>query len=115
MPFGSEIDTFFSMKKCSCPKSWLKIFKAISDPVRQNILEHINQHEPINASAIVQTVELSQPTVSHHLKILLDAEIISAQKNGKETLYSINNNSISACCMGFLKKFCPEEKAKKKL
>jgi len=98
------------MKTSCCPQAWLKMFKAVGDPVRQDILDHINENEPVNATFLVNAIDLSQPTVSHHLKILLEAEIITATKKGKETLYAINEPIIAACCMGFLKKFCPEKK-----
>jgi len=90
---------------CSCPKKWLTFFRAIHDQHRQAILGVIKEHEEINANGILKTISLSQPTLSHHLKILCDASIIHAKKVGKEVLYTINENSITECCSGFMHKF----------
>jgi len=88
-----------------CPKKWHIFFKAIHDNQRQMILEIIRNHHEIHANGIVEKVSLSQPTVSHHLKILCDANLLHVKKSGKEVLYSINKECIGECCGGFMRKF----------
>jgi ArsR family transcriptional regulator len=88
--------------KCECPPEWLSFFKAAADQHRQQILGLINQKGRVNASQIVEKINLSQPTISHHLKILSEAELILARKKGKQTFYSINEKSIANCCIGFM-------------
>lgn len=90
---------------CVCPKKWLSFFKAVHDQHRQKILDVIQHSKEINANGIVEKVHLSQPTISHHLKILCDASIIRAKKVGKEVIYSINTDAIDDCCGGFMSKF----------
>lgn len=91
--------------KCVCPKKWMTFFKAVHDKHRQAILDIIKSHKEINANGIVEKVKLSQPTISHHLKILTDASIIKAKKAGKEVMYTINEDAIEDCCLGFMNKF----------
>jgi ArsR family transcriptional regulator, arsenate/arsenite/antimonite-responsive transcriptional repressor len=91
--------------KCFCPKEWYTFFKAIHDRHRQQILDIIKQHKEINATGIVDRVKLSQPTVSHHLKILCDASVLKTKKVGKEVFYSINKDFIHDCCSGFMRQF----------
>jgi DNA-binding transcriptional ArsR family regulator len=91
--------------KHHCPIKWLNFFKAACDNHRQQILSLISKHENINASQIVSQVSLSQPTISHHLKILKEANLIIATKKGKEVFYSIDKKSISSCCENFSKRF----------
>jgi ArsR family transcriptional regulator, arsenate/arsenite/antimonite-responsive transcriptional repressor len=91
--------------QCSCSKKWLSFFKAVHDTNRQAILDIIQKHKDINANGIVAKIHLSQPTISHHLKILEEASVIHAKKVGKETIYSINEGSIRECCGGFERKF----------
>lgn len=91
------------MKNC-CPAGWLKFFKAIGDRHRQEMLTLIKKGRS-NASEIIKKTKLSQPTVSHHLGILEEAGLISAEKRGKEVFYSINRRAMRTCCMGFLEKF----------
>jgi ArsR family transcriptional regulator, arsenate/arsenite/antimonite-responsive transcriptional repressor len=90
---------------CSCSKKWMDFFKAIHDKHRQAILDIIQNHKTINANGIVAKIHLSQPTISHHLKILENASVIHTKKVGKEIIYSINNESIKECCGGFMRKF----------
>lgn len=91
--------------KCVCPQKWQNFFRAIHDRHRQTILDIIRNHKEINANGIVKEIALSQPTISHHLKILSEASIIHTKKIGKEVMYSINENSINECCGGFIDKF----------
>ena len=92
------------MKKCCFPKTWVKFFKAASDSHRQLILSLIKGSKIINATQIVKKVGLSQPTVSHHLKILQEASLVVGKKKGKEIYYSLNQKAISSCCLGFVNK-----------
>lgn len=92
------------MRTC-CPSNWLKFFKAACDEQRQMILEILRHNESFNASQIISKMHLSQPTVSHHLKILTEASLISARKKGKEVYYSLNKKNITDCCAGFMKQF----------
>jgi ArsR family transcriptional regulator, arsenate/arsenite/antimonite-responsive transcriptional repressor len=80
-------------------------FRAIHDRHRHTILDVIQHHKKINENGIVKEIPLSQPTISHHLKILCEAGIVHAKKTGKEVIYSINEQSIHECCGGFMHKF----------
>lgn len=88
-----------------CPKEWLKFFKAVCDENRQKILQLIRSEGEVNASTIVKKMKLSQPTVSHHLKILCDAGITMAKKKQKEVFYTISQKNIASCCKDFMKFF----------
>jgi len=88
-----------------CIKNWCNFFKAVHDEHRQKILELLRQHQTLNASQIMQHINLSQPTTSHHLKILCLEKILVAEKNGKEVNYKLNRSSIFKCCQGFMNSF----------
>jgi len=96
--------------QCSCSKKWLSFFKAVHDKNRQMILDVIQSHGSINANGIVAKIHLSQPTISHHLKILEEASVINAKKTGKEMIYSINGKAIDECCGGFSRRFVKKSK-----
>ncbi|MFH1375245.1 MAG: metalloregulator ArsR/SmtB family transcription factor [Patescibacteria group bacterium] len=83
----------------------MKFFKAVHDPNRQEILRLLREKGSLNASGIVKKMKLSQPTVSHHLKILCEAGIITAQKKQKECYYTLAQDAIANCCLGFMKFF----------
>lgn len=58
-------------------------FKALADPTRLEILWLIAaQVEPICACDVVARFDLSQPTISHHLKVLTEAGLISSTRRG---------------------------------
>jgi len=70
-----------------------KIFKALSDPVRLDILDFLRDEEKCVCKIIPQ-VNLIQPAVSRHLKILKDCGIVKYRKDGNRRLYSITDPQI---------------------
>lgn len=70
-----------------------RIFKALSDPVRLNILDFLRDGEKC-VCEIVPHVKRIQPVVSRHLKILKDCGIVRDRKEGNRRLYSITDQGI---------------------
>ncbi len=70
------------------------IFGVISDATRRDILlvllERHKQEAPMSVSEIVTQLELSQPTVSKHLKVLREAELVTVREDGQHRFYSLN-------------------------
>jgi len=66
-----------------------RVFKAFCDENRLVILELLQSGEKC-ACVLLEKLRITQPTLSHHMKILVDSEIVSARKEGKWTHYSIN-------------------------
>ena len=74
-----------------------KISKALGDPYRLKIMEQIKKEKcAMQCSCIVEASELSQSTVSHHLKQLIDADLIIAEKDGRHMNYRVNKEVFSA-------------------
>jgi ArsR family transcriptional regulator len=65
------------------------VFKALSDPNRLVIIDMIKYEEKC-ACKILEALNLTQPTLSHHMKILCDAGLVNARREGKWMHYSIN-------------------------
>ena len=72
----------------------VKIAKALSDKTRVRILQEIAKCGTISCGDAVKIAALSQPTVSHHIKILIDAGLIIAEKNGRHVSVSVNKNVL---------------------
>ncbi len=68
------------------------VFKALSDENRIRIFKMLRSGEKC-ACKLLEELNISQPTLSHHMKILCDAGIVTGRKAGKWTHYSI-------CCDG---------------
>jgi ArsR family transcriptional regulator len=72
-------------------------FKALGDPVRVSILKALCC-ERLSVGEIVARVKLSQPAVSHHLRIRRDAGLVTTEKEGTTVFYSLNKDQVSAVC-----------------
>lgn len=68
----------------------IKITKALADKSRYNILKLIAKDKEISCTEILNKSHLSQPAVSHHLKILLESELVSVRREGQYGYFSFN-------------------------
>lgn len=81
----------------SIPREWramAKIFVALGDEHRQRILLTFEKGERLTVGQIAAVSTLSRPAVSHHLKILREAGVLSAEKEGKEVHVNINRDVL---------------------
>lgn len=68
-----------------------KISKALGDINRLRILEDMSvKGGVIQCSEIVKVLELAQPSISHHIKTLIEAGLIEPEKNGRNYTYILN-------------------------
>ena len=65
--------------------------KALADPMRLRLMSHIAAHgcESVCACNLLEVVDISQPTVSHHLKKLVDAGLLTREQHGRWAHYSV--------------------------
>lgn len=70
-----------------------RIFKAFCDVNRLTILKLLQSGEKC-ACKLLEELNIGQPTLSHHMKILCDADIVVGRKEGKWTYYSFNPEGI---------------------
>ena len=70
-------------------KEAAKVFKAFCDENRLQILELLQSGEKC-ACVLLDDLQISQSTLSHHMKLLCDANIVQGRKEGKWVHYSIN-------------------------
>ena len=81
-----------------------KAFKALSDKTRREILKLLNNRD-MSAGEIAEHFDMSKPSISKHLDILREAELISSEKKGQFVIYSINTSVIKEVLGGFLEIF----------
>jgi ArsR family transcriptional regulator, arsenate/arsenite/antimonite-responsive transcriptional repressor len=82
--------------------------KALADETRQKIMK-LCCCEWLSVTDIVQQLEVTQPTVSHHLAVLREAGLVDVREQGKQTFYRLNQKQISACCGRLMISFAPQE------
>jgi len=70
-----------------------KVFKALGDPKRAMIVDMLSCGE-LCACNILERFEMSQSTLSHHMKILCECGIVKAREEGKWTHYSLDDGTI---------------------
>ena len=70
------------------------IFKALSDSNRLQIINMLSCGE-LCACKILEKFNITQPTLSHHMKTLCDCKLVRARKDGKWTYYSLNEEKVS--------------------
>jgi ArsR family transcriptional regulator, arsenate/arsenite/antimonite-responsive transcriptional repressor len=71
--------------------------KALADETRQKIMK-ICCCEWLSVNQIVEHLNVTQPTVSHHLAILREAALVEVREEGKQTFYRLNQKQITVCC-----------------
>ena len=82
--------------------------KAMADDTRQQIMRLLCC-QSICVSDIVEQTGVSQPTVSHHLGILREAELVDTRREGKQIYYTLNQDAIVVCCGILMQAFAPEK------
>jgi ArsR family transcriptional regulator len=72
-----------------------KISKALSDPNRIMIIKEIkNKNSALYCCDIHEVIDLAQPSICHHLKMLTDTEILLSEKEGRNVKYTLNNQML---------------------
>ena len=82
--------------------------KALADETRQKIML-LCCCEWLSVTEIVEQLNVTQPTVSHHLAILRKAGLVEVREEGKQTFYTLNQGKITACCGRLMENFAPED------
>lgn len=65
------------------------VFQAIADPTRRAILLLVAS-QSMTAGAIASNFDTARPTVSRHLQILTECELLTPEQNGREIFYQLN-------------------------
>jgi ArsR family transcriptional regulator, arsenate/arsenite/antimonite-responsive transcriptional repressor len=74
---------------------YIKIFKALADDTRLKIIEMVSK-ETLCACDILEVFQITQPTLSYHMKQLVDADLVTGEKKGNWVHYSINTNTLES-------------------
>lgn len=65
------------------------VFNALGDRFRQDIVMLLAEQERLNVNQIAQQMPLSRPAISHHLKVLMQADLIQVERVSRENYYSL--------------------------
>ena len=92
------------------PPHYFDMLRILADENRLTILSLLAEHRELCASDILSFLRISQPTLSHHMNVLLENHLITARKTGRWVFYRVNAESITEL-IGFFSSMIQEEKA----
>lgn len=80
------------------------VFKALADPTRRKVLEHLRQR-PMTAGELSDRFAVSKPTMSAHFAVLREAGLIDATKQGATITYRLKLSVLEDALLGFAQVF----------
>lgn len=83
-----------------------RVFEALASTPRRKILAYLSETS-MTAGEIAERFEMSKPSLTKHLKILENAELVRSEKKGQYVHYSLADNNMLGTIHNFLATFCP--------
>ncbi len=74
----------------------VRVAKALGDATRFRMLRAISGREEVSCQELTGLLRLAQATISHHLKVLTDAGLVSARKQGPFHYYRVHRDALEA-------------------
>jgi DNA-binding transcriptional ArsR family regulator len=83
--------------------------KAIADDTRQEVMKHLCCVW-LSVNEVVDKLEgrVNQPTISHHLKKLEEANLVLVRQEGRQRFYTLNQKYLTLCCGLLVSQFAPD-------
>jgi ArsR family transcriptional regulator, arsenate/arsenite/antimonite-responsive transcriptional repressor len=81
-----------------------KTLSALADPTRRKILQMLGKGD-LSAGEIAAEFNISAPSISHHLSVLKSAELVVAQRQGQNIIYSLNASIVQEMLQQLLELF----------
>lgn len=76
------------------------VFKALADPTRRKVLQLL-QKGPMGAGELAEHFNVSKPTMSAHFAVLMSADLIQAEKQGRTITYRLKMSVLEEALLGF--------------
>jgi DNA-binding transcriptional ArsR family regulator len=77
-----------------------RVFKALADPTRRRVLQLLRER-PRSAGDLADQFVVSKPTMSAHFAVLVEADLIEAEKIGRTILYRLKLSVLEDALLGF--------------
>jgi len=85
-------------------RKFSKLFKALSDETRRGIL-HLLERHACSVGEIVGEFDLAQPTISRHLSVLREADLVISRRHGQHVIYHLNPEALASTMSDFFAGF----------
>jgi ArsR family transcriptional regulator, arsenate/arsenite/antimonite-responsive transcriptional repressor len=83
-----------------------RIFEALASSPRRQILAYLSKAELTN-SELAERFNMTAPSMSRHLSVLENAELVTSERAGQRVLYKLNPESLVSTLSGFVFEICP--------
>ncbi|MEP6733842.1 MAG: autorepressor SdpR family transcription factor [bacterium] len=80
------------------------VFKALADPTRRAVLQLL-QKGPMSAGELAEYFDVTKPTMSAHFAVLMNADLIQADKQGRTIMYRLKMSVLEEALLGFAQGF----------
>ncbi|MCZ6528795.1 MAG: metalloregulator ArsR/SmtB family transcription factor [Chloroflexi bacterium] len=87
----------------------IEFARALSDRTRQEIMK-LCCCEWRSVGELADELDVTQPTVSHHLAFLRDANLVHIRPEGRKTFYALNQDAVASCCGVLMLNYAPDVK-----
>ncbi len=77
------------------------VFKCLSAPIRRDILKLLSGGE-LSATQISNNFDVSKPTISHHLNVLKEADLVAVRREGNTLYYRIKTSVVEDVLLFFM-------------
>ncbi len=84
------------------------IFEALAHPTRRQILQDLKDGE-LTAGDIAAKFQATAPTISRHLRVLREADLVSERRDANRIYYSLVSSNLALSVGDFLSSVCPEQ------
>ena len=81
-----------------------RVFKALSDPTRRRVLQLLRER-PMNAGELAAHFPFSKATMSAHFAVLREADLVAAEKDGKNVIYRLRLSVLEDALLAFADSF----------
>jgi DNA-binding transcriptional ArsR family regulator len=79
-------------------------FKALADPTRRKVLQLL-RNKPMSAGELADHFDVTKPTMSAHFAVLIGADLIEAEKNGRSITYRLKMSVLEEALLEFTQAF----------
>ncbi len=77
-------------------RALVRALKALGDPTRFRMVQEIAAAGELSCGQVAELFDVSQPTISHHLNVLIEAGVLSVRIDGKHHYTSVNQSLLAA-------------------
>jgi len=90
-----------------------KVFQALSSTARRKILAYLSSSS-MTAGEIAERFDMAKPSLSKHLRVLENADLITSEKKGQYVHYMLNRDNVVNTLNSFVQEICPVSRPLKK-